>query len=120
MLHSFVLPLGRDGGVSMSTLRSRKLHGFTLVELLVVIAISGGLVGGLLPAGQAAREAARRSSCGNNLKQLAIAVHNFHDTRGRIPPGGAVDQTPEFGTHPTGTAWGSSWFVYILPFAEQN
>lgn len=99
--------------------RSRPL-GFTLVELLVVIAIIGVLVALLLPAVQAAREAARRMSCGNNFKQLGVAVHNFHDVRGRIPPGGAVDQAPEFGTHPTGTDWGSSWFVYILPYMEQN
>ncbi len=97
-----------------------KRPAFTLVELLVVIAIIGVLVALLLPAVQAAREAARRMSCGNNMKQLGIAVHNFHDVRGRIPPGGAVDQASEFGTHPTGTAWGSSWFVYILPYLEQN
>ncbi|MCI0361623.1 MAG: DUF1559 domain-containing protein [Planctomycetaceae bacterium] len=97
-------------------------RGFTLVELLVVIAIIGVLVALLLPAVQAAREAARRSSCGNNMKQLGIAVHNFHDVRGRIPPGGARDQAPEFGVRPTppDVAWGSSWFVYILPFMEGN
>jgi prepilin-type N-terminal cleavage/methylation domain-containing protein len=97
----------------------RRRLGFTLVELLVVIAIIGVLVALLLPAVQAAREAARRSQCSNNLKQMGIAVHNFHDTRLYLPPGGAVDQTP-YGTHPTGAAWGSSWFVYILPFIEQN
>jgi prepilin-type N-terminal cleavage/methylation domain-containing protein len=100
-----------------AVLSNRRRTGFTLVELLVVIAIIGVLVALLLPAVQAAREAARRSSCGNNLKQLAIAVHNFHDTRNHLPPGGAVDQQP-FGT--AAAAWGSSWFVYILPFAEQS
>lgn len=95
-------------------------RAFTLVELLVVIAIIGVLVALLLPAVQAAREAARRMSCSNNLKQLGVAVHNFHDIKNRLPPGGAVDQAPEFGLHPTGTAWGSSWFVYILPYMEQN
>ena len=90
--------------------------GFTLVELLVVIAIIGILIALLLPAVQAAREAARRSQCTNNLKQLGLALHNHHDVLNRFPPGGARDQPP-FGV--AEADWGSSWFVYILPYMEQ-
>ncbi|GAA4423346.1 DUF1559 domain-containing protein [Bremerella cremea] len=95
------------------------LRGFTLVELLVVIAIIGVLIALLLPAVQQAREAARRMQCSNNMKQMGIAVHNFHDTYLRLPPGGAADKIP-FGTSATEAAWGSSWMVYLLPYIEQN
>ena len=86
---------------------SAQRKAFTLVELLVVIAIIGVLVALLLPAVQAAREAARRTSCANNLKQLGIAYHNFHDTMNELPPAAIGDQ---YATH----------FVLILPFLEQN
>jgi len=85
---------------------------FTLVELLVVIAIIGILVALLLPAVQAAREAARRMQCGNNLKQIALATHNYHDTHKAFPAGG-VTIGPCCGTLSRGT-----WTIAILPFVE--
>src|SRR5947207_4039687 len=86
--------------------------GFTLVELLVVIAIIGVLVALLLPAVQSAREASRRSQCSNNLKQLALGIHNFHDTRNIFP----------FNYQLIGTnAWEATNASYfILPYIEQG
>jgi len=89
----------------------KKTRGFTLVELLVVIAIIGILVALLLPAIQAAREAARRTQCANNLKQISLGLNNYHDTYRTFPPG----------------AWNEAnrgnrlaWTVFILPFIEQQ
>ncbi|QDS88991.1 putative major pilin subunit [Rosistilla ulvae] len=92
-----------------------KRRGFTLVELLVVIAIIGILVGLLLPAVQAAREAARRMQCSNHLKQIGLAIHNYHDTFGKLPPGGMPEGDPNI----TNQAQ-ASWLVRILPFIEQT
>ncbi len=88
---------------------------FTLIELLVVIAIIATLVAILLPAVQQAREAARRSTCKNNLKQIGLAIHNYHDVYNVFPPG-ALDLNPTIGGTQTGV-W--SWGVFILPFVEQ-
>ena len=92
--------------------RRRSDSGFTLVELLVVIAIIGILIALLLPAVQAAREAARRSQCSNNMKQLGLALHNYHDVFKVLPPGGLRD-----GSVPGN---GLAWNVFILPFMEQQ
>jgi len=91
-------------------------RGFTLVELLVVIAIIGILVALLLPAIQAAREAARRTQCSNNLKQLGVAMHNYHDTYGTLPMG-MISTTRQGGF---GTAGRWCWSAYLLPYVEQQ
>lgn len=97
-----------------------KRSAFTLVELLVVIAIIGVLVALLLPAVQAAREAARRMQCSNHLKQIGLALQNYHDTFQSLPYGARARFVQTSGTVPTGQQYGPSWYVGILPFAEQK
>ena len=100
-------------------------HGFTLIELLVVIAIIAVLISLLLPAVQSAREAARRAQCTNNLKQLGLALHGYHDTNGVFPPGylilpggNALMGTPDPLTRDAGPGW--AWGSLILPYLEQG
>src|SRR5262249_40573332 len=95
-------------------MRSR---GFTLIELLVVIAIIAVLIALLLPAVQAPREAARTARCLNNLKQIALAMHNYHDINLSFPPGSMVNDIKLPG------GWGGSWWPWaakILPQMEQG
>ncbi len=98
--------------------RSFRRTGFTLIELLVVLAIIALLVALLLPAVQQAREAARRTQCKNHLKQLALALHSYHDTHSTLPPG--YTYRADNSTSPAHNAAGFGWGTMILPFVEQT
>jgi prepilin-type N-terminal cleavage/methylation domain-containing protein len=106
-----------DERISRQAAAGQRRRAFTLVELLVVITIIGVLISLLLPAVQSAREAARRMQCSNNLKQLGLALHNYHSAIGCFPPGwiceynsnGEVLATPEWG-----------WIVFLFPYLEQE
>lgn len=106
-MRRFAQPTPADVERPLTMHKRRIRSGFTLVELLVVIAIIGVLIALLLPAVQQAREAARRSECSNNLKQIGLAAHMFHDTYTKMPPLVNCQQ-------------GYSVWVHLMPFAEQN
>jgi prepilin-type N-terminal cleavage/methylation domain-containing protein len=96
--------------------RHPRSQGFTLIELLVVIAVIGTLIALLLPAVQQARESARRSSCKNNLKQIGLAMHNYHETYGTLPPGMFASLQTSGATQKNRY----SWLVPILPYIDQQ
>ena len=98
--------------------RVHKRPSFTLIELLVVIAIIAVLIGLLLPAVQKVREAANRMKCQNNLKQLALGLHGFHDVNGKFPPGQLKTAFPAWGVPTAGLNHG--WAVFVLPYVEQQ
>ena len=99
--------------------RSAERKAFTLIELLVVIAIIAILIALLLPAVQQAREAARRSQCKNNMKQLGLAMHNYHDVHNQFPIASSCGTGPTSGGGNGGNTSGYVWLRYILPYIDQ-
>jgi prepilin-type N-terminal cleavage/methylation domain-containing protein/prepilin-type processing-associated H-X9-DG protein len=98
----------------------RRWRGFTLIELLVVIAIIAILIALLVPAVQKVREAAARTQCANNLKQMGLAIHSYHDTYKFMPTAGSADGKPLSAGPFANSGEGTNWMVHILPFIEQG
>ena len=98
----------------------RQNRGMTLIELLVVIAIIGILIALLLPAVQAAREAARRMECGNNLRQVGVAIHNYHAAHDSFPPGNFAETAGVCPGSRITSEDGANWMILILPYLEQR